>query len=479
MKAAILTLSLIFFSLLSYAQKQGNIWYFGNHAGLDFNTTPPTFLLNGQTDFPLPNQWNEGCSSISDSSGNLLFYTNGEKIWNKLHQIMPNGNNLMGHSSSTQSSVIVHQPGSNRFFYVFTTDASENDFQNGLRYNMVDICLDNELGDIIASEKNIKLTDTVTEKLICIPHNNGSDYWIITHQNNSDAFYTFRLTSSGIVDTIISHTGTFDMNGTYATGGQMIASPNGLKIAYAKPSGIDGFTLLLDFDPSSGIVSNPQPLNTLNTEYGVSFSSDNSKLYFSTVGHGEIYQYDLNAGNLLAIIASKTHILQNGPDGFGCLQLAINEKIYISRAGKEYLSVINSPNSLGVSCDYVDSAIYLGGQYASFGLPNFIAGYKYQNQLACTEYVPIEPPTEELIIPNIFTPNADNINDTFIIKNLPANSTVQIYNRWGALVSEWANPNCSWDGRTKSGAEVSAGIYYYIVSLPNNERKKGFVEVIR
>lgn len=376
-------ISLLFLLIPFYtnAQKQGNIWYFGDHAGLDFNNNPPLSLLNGQTDFPLPNHWNEGCSSISDSSGNLLFYTNGMKVWNKEQQVMPNGNNLLGHSSSTQSTIIIPQPGNEQYFYVFTTDAEENNFQNGLRYNVVDICHDNGLGDIMPSEKNIKLLDAAGERLICITHSNGIDYWIISHKFNSDAFYSFRLTSTGIIDTIISHTGTVDNLGW----GQTVASPNGLKIAYAKPGANSGFTLLLDFNPSTGIVSNEQTLNTLNTEYGAAFSPDNSKLYFSTTGHGEIYQYNLNAGNFAAVLASKTHIIQNGPDSWREMQLAPDGKIYIARAGKTYLSIIEYPNNLYPTCNYIDSAIYLGGQYSSWGLPNYITGYKYHNNVPPSE----------------------------------------------------------------------------------------------
>src|ERR1700749_2004782 len=107
----ILLIMLFIFSIAIYAQKQGNIWFFGNHAGIDFNYTPPTVLLNGQTYFTGYEQWNEGCSSISDSSGSLLFYTNGVKIWDRTQQVMPNGDSLIGNISSTQSSIIVPKPG--------------------------------------------------------------------------------------------------------------------------------------------------------------------------------------------------------------------------------------------------------------------------------------------------------------------------------------------------------------------------------
>ncbi|MCG3165886.1 MAG: hypothetical protein POELPBGB_01661 [Bacteroidia bacterium] len=89
------------------------------------------------------------------------------------------------------------------------------------------------------------------------------------------------------------------------------------------------------------------------------------------------------------------------------------------------------------------------------------------------------PKPQELKIPNVFSPNNDGVNDVFEIENLAQGAEVSIYNRWGALVAEWNTPNGSWDGRMKGGGEASAGVYYYIVILPDGERRKGFVELIR
>ena len=75
-------LLLLFFALKSFSQKEANIWYFGEKAGLDFNTSPPTALTNGEINT------SEGCSSFSDEDGNLLFYSDGITVWDKNHDIM-------------------------------------------------------------------------------------------------------------------------------------------------------------------------------------------------------------------------------------------------------------------------------------------------------------------------------------------------------------------------------------------------------
>ena len=105
---------LLFVSLSTYAQKEANIWYFGYNAGLDFNSGSPVALTDGQI------YTQEGCASIANSSGQLLFYTDGITVWNRNHQIMSNGTGLFGHDSSTQSSTIVQKPNSPNLFYIFT-----------------------------------------------------------------------------------------------------------------------------------------------------------------------------------------------------------------------------------------------------------------------------------------------------------------------------------------------------------------------
>ena len=59
---------ILFFALNVFSQKQANIWYFGENAGLDFNSSPPVALTDG-----LLNTL-EGCSTFSDVNGALLFY---------------------------------------------------------------------------------------------------------------------------------------------------------------------------------------------------------------------------------------------------------------------------------------------------------------------------------------------------------------------------------------------------------------------
>ena len=75
-----------------------NHWYFGGQAGINFTSGTAVADTNGQLSAYA------GISSISDTLGNLLMYTEGQNIWNKNHQIMPNGTGLFGLGTPVQSS---------------------------------------------------------------------------------------------------------------------------------------------------------------------------------------------------------------------------------------------------------------------------------------------------------------------------------------------------------------------------------------
>ena len=105
---------------ISYSQGQSDNWYFGFGAGVHFN-------LDGTVDALSNGQLNtfEGCATISDSQGNLLFYTDGRTVYDRQHNIMVNGRNLFGQPSSTQSVIIVPKPESPNIYYIITRGLSK------------------------------------------------------------------------------------------------------------------------------------------------------------------------------------------------------------------------------------------------------------------------------------------------------------------------------------------------------------------
>src|SRR5699024_8437741 len=132
MGGTLVFLSLFFLMpLKARAQLEASNWYFGNKAGLNFeDCQDPSVLTDGQL------VQEEGCASISDSEGNLLFYTDGQVVYNANHEIMPNGTGLLGDQSSSQSAIIIPKPGDETSYYIFTTDKEAG--SDGLNYSVVD-----------------------------------------------------------------------------------------------------------------------------------------------------------------------------------------------------------------------------------------------------------------------------------------------------------------------------------------------------
>lgn len=86
-----LLLLLTLYSTLAFCQQEASVWYFGNHAGLKFH---PDGTVSALADGKL--KTGEGCASIANSNGDLLFYTDGRTVWDKNHVVMPNGDYLGG-----------------------------------------------------------------------------------------------------------------------------------------------------------------------------------------------------------------------------------------------------------------------------------------------------------------------------------------------------------------------------------------------
>jgi gliding motility-associated-like protein len=86
----------------------------------------------------------------------------------------------------------------------------------------------------------------------------------------------------------------------------------------------------------------------------------------------------------------------------------------------------------------------------------------------------------DISIPNVFTPNGDEINDYFDIKGVCENNTylLQIYDRWGIKMFTSEYRNLSWDGRTTSGMKATEGVYYYVLKM-DDKYYSGFVQLIR
>lgn len=382
MKKQYLILFLSIFSFLQVAaQRETSNWYFGYGAGIQFNDNGSVTAL---TDGKLNTL--EGCTSISDASGNLLAYTDGITVYNKNHQIVQNGNGLWGDPSSTQSAIIVPKPEDPNIYYIFTVDTSvvEGDPDFGLNYSVLDISQNGGNGAI--TEKNKKLLNDSSEKIAgVIKDCFEQSIWVITLASEAGAvgffntYHCYEVSAAGINTNAVKNT--FPDLLISDPRGYLKLSSDGTKMVSA--NAYDGL-FVYDFDPKTGILSNQLQLTIPSSNaipYGVEFSTEGHYLYVHTfndeeISNASLIQYDLFASN----ISTSAVVIDERAAYRGALQMAENGKIYRTTPknyfeGTPYLSVINNPSVKGLAANYVHNAVSLNGKTAMQGLPPFIQSF--------------------------------------------------------------------------------------------------------
>ncbi|MBP6389377.1 MAG: hypothetical protein KA175_00840 [Flavobacteriales bacterium] len=379
-------------------QEQNNWWYFGEVA-LDLNSGSPVLNTNSAMDQM------EGSASIADAQGNLLFYTDGVTIWNRSDLPMPNGTGLLGHSSSSQSAVIVPKPSSCGIYYVFTVPAQSDVIP--LSYSIVDMSLDGGMGDV--SIKNIPLYAGVTERLSATLHANGVDYWVAGQRCSDHAMLSFRLTAAGVDIAPVVSPPLLITDACYI--GYLKFAPNGTKLCATYLYGYHA--VLMDYDNATGTAANPLVLSPFvgSGGYGVEFSAQSSRLYLQSINAPRVLvQYDMLAGDTADIRASRFLVDSTGIVDLeyvygGALQMTPYGSIYVNRLNKPYLAIVQYPDQLGAACGYVDQAIDISPLECQDGLPNLL---------------PIHPSCEAQVgIP-------ESNPDAFSIGPNPASSLVEI-----------------------------------------------------
>lgn len=366
-----LILLVLAFSNIINAQNQANRWYFST-TDFGFNFDPTTHTLTTTNEHVILPY--EGIGVANDpTSGDLLFYTDGIKVYNKNHALMANGSSLSGGTSSTQSGMICQVPGSLTKYYIFSSsgNAYNGTFTNGaLYYSIVDMNLNSGTGDVIASSKNTFIGSNVCEALEIVPSSIQNIYWLIAPNNNSNTITVYKVDSAGV-----------NLLNTYTTGYNLKSAVSARyskvlgKIAVGSINDADPI-LIFDINPATGQLSNTMTVvgtpfystaHSMSDYAGVldlEWSGNGSKLYISTLrggntSGGQLYQYDLNNTNLSLIYSassSNTSIVGKG------LKRGPDNKIYYlytnANSTTHDIGVINSPDSSVINCDFNATGIY-------------------------------------------------------------------------------------------------------------------------
>jgi type IX secretion system substrate protein len=344
--------------------------------GLDFGSDSPVGISTSINT-------GEGCASVCDPLGGLLFYSNGKIVYNKTGAVMPAGTAIVSYGtlSSEQAALIIPVIGSTNQYYLFSLGGAATLNYNRISYSIVDMTLDGGLGDVVAASMGTMLVDSLGENMIAIAGNNNN-IWLITHRRDTAVFLAYSITATGISAPVKSALGIFNGGFCYLFG-MLRESPNRRKIAQGvyKVGQCYG-TLLYDFDPSTGIVSNCIEIDTSNDAvYGVEFSPDNTKLYSN--GAQRILQYNISLASSAAIQTSK-YLVTDSSDGAD-LRLGPNGKIYFRNNYTGSMDCISAPNLSESDCSYVSHAVIFSESATFETYPNLYVTTDTANRVGVNE----------------------------------------------------------------------------------------------
>lgn len=366
---------------------EGNLWYFGWRTGLDFSTEPPTVLTDGKT----MTYQSLNTSVFNDNLGNLVLYSDGRTIFNREHQPMTNGLLQTGMFPPPSETLILPHPGIPGQYFVLY---HEPDALSQFYYAVVDIGLNGGMGDVVAGQKKVPLTDSITafagcvHSLAAVKSCSFNGYWLVIHAKYLDRILVFKIDESGIETLPSQDIGLADGISMYSFFNSVRLSPDGMKLAWVPDENI---VQVFRFDPStSGQLSDPVTILLPTDGYprSVEFSPDGNFLYATVWSETTttLWQFDLTLENSstigqLATKLGERPIADTGPI-FERMSLTPNGKIAICPgtsseflAQSPFLDVIQFPNQKGPDCFYLPEGISLQAVsgYVTGGLCNFPA----------------------------------------------------------------------------------------------------------
>jgi len=475
------------------AQKFDHIWVTGNQNNpsnpilggglLDFNFSPPQASYHYREHNMYTNN-----SSICDTAGNLLFYTNGCVIAGADDEILENGQGInpgnahllwceqygTGYAGGPGASVILPVPDSNRLFYLFHkrftlfyNPVSVN--IDKLYYTVVDMKQNGGKGKVF--EKNVTMmSDTLARgEIAAVKHANGKDWWLVTPRRNSNQFYIFKFTSQGIADTFQQTIGILpDPQGEGF--GQMVFSSDGSKLYRTyryRP------VMAYSFDREAGVFTQFDTIpfeygNQLVGEIGCAISPNNRYLYLSCREY--LYQLDLWAPDIGAsqvTVAQWDGFKDPFPTMFWQCQLGPNCKIYVRAGGDtRYYHVIHNPDEPGTACNVEQRGVQFqtrtGASMPSF--PNYRLGPIDNPGMPCTATVSVSQPRIPIKDKPIWVyPNPANNSITIEYQAINGqNNQFLLFNTLGQAVRSVTLPQGQASLQLPLG-DLSEGVYWYVI----------------
>lgn len=373
------------FFLLSYFLSNGQLetrnWFlYENRIAVTPSGVTTGLPLPASGVFPTP----YGSTSISDTSGNLLFASNGSTIIDRNLSVMPTLNNV-NFFANNGKMLIQKLPGSNQYYLFYCTPNSPGAINSRwtLKHALVNMALNGGNGDVVVY--NQVIDTSLSPAFTLAEGNNPSQAWLITHRHATDSFYTYSITAGGLGNTPVkSRAGTNATLSDYIFR-DMKTSFDGKTIAafayrdYSGPFATTyGFVETFNFDVVSGMltpkVRTRRTFGYFYTYFSLEFSSDNRLLYTCLTqritglqpcgfGNGTVTQYNLCYSDSIQFERYSMRVANDFQACFpnltwGTAQMGANKKIHMPYSGVT-VSAINNPNRVGTFCNYVFNAYQL------------------------------------------------------------------------------------------------------------------------
>jgi hypothetical protein len=433
---------------LVYAQKENYNWTFGQKAGLSWNpsigeTQLPSMEAHNVFELAsigveseildeVPQSFStemissEGCFTVSDYAGNLLFYSNGQKIWNKDHQDIADNTILTGHNSSAQSGIVVPFPNQPSKYLAITmgTDLASNAVAElGWAEIQVDPLTREAVN--LTTVKNVLTPPQghiFKEMVTAVRAANKKDFWLIVPSrpdyvlsSNTErySFYlnVYRIDENGInpepvVELLETNTYT-----NSRTSGQIRFSKDGSRfglVAYRRtsPSGTPPHfhnLVLGNFNSETGEITNLQTAEIgqqTQNFYGIEFDTTGEYVYVTCIQTTDPTSSMFQGKRYILHVYNATDFLNNVPGGktaiyklekdyiaeddvwntiptstnrpfFGSILRGIDNRLYISEYKTNNLFVITNPSDPQNLKIYRLNSILKNGTIGEIGLPTY------------------------------------------------------------------------------------------------------------
>jgi len=374
--------------------QSNNIWYFGDGAGLDFNPDPDN--PDAPTPRPIEERHNQnipaGTTTISDETGQVLFFTDGASVWDLNGNIMENGDSIGGDNSASQSVLAVPIPDEQTLFYLFTTQESANG-TNEVSYSLVDIKAENQDGVGNVVTKNNFLFSPSTEHTAAL--NAGDTTWMMFHELGNNTFRAYPVSALGIGPPVLSSVGS---NHGFNSGvGAMKFNSDGDKVAVTISEGGCNKLEIFDFDQSTGEMTEYAriDLGCDGDVYGLEFSEDGDRVLVSYRNGGPgIEEFNIKAvenddpdaaicpscfenANTRAEIEACINSTKNSISGtsglnLGAIQIGPNGQIYAAIVGSDRIGQINVGSGCNSSSTFTTDGVQPMPGTSNLGLPSFV-----------------------------------------------------------------------------------------------------------